>query len=103
VSAEDALTRQLLHILQECFAADASKRPTTRDLYIRLRALQREDEASSGASQVCDMSWLMSCACVAATAIATSATLHATCTSHKWVTVSDFLIMDINKQHYQRS
>jgi hypothetical protein len=54
VTAEDALTCQPLHILQECFAADASKRPTTQGLYIRLRKLQREDEAGSGASQVCD-------------------------------------------------
>jgi hypothetical protein len=55
VSAEDALTRELLHVLQECFAADASQRPITQALYSKLRELQRkdEDEARSGASQVC--------------------------------------------------
>jgi hypothetical protein len=54
VSAEDALTRQLLHVLQACFASDASQRPITQDLYSRLRSLQREEEDGSGASQVCD-------------------------------------------------
>jgi hypothetical protein len=53
VSADDGLTEELLHILQECFAADAQQRPTAQELLCSLQALQLHYERSTHAWQVC--------------------------------------------------